>query len=199
MGSASDWESQIPRRSRSPCKYPSPLTNYSWTASVLTVLITSGWHVPVARAPHPGPTGFPWRHLREVRRGWWGRRCPLPPGPCSHQCHPQNLLSPIYPCGLHLLPVQSPLLSTALASLPDLFPMLPLLEGLHELPMRMLFAPCLHFLGSGRSQEEVGVPVSPLPCLQCLWAPLGTLPPYGMGAKPSCVGRSQWHPCRALC
>lgn len=96
-GLASGWESQIPRRSLSPCKYPSPLTNYSWTASVLTVLITSGWHVPVARAPHPGPTGFPWRRLREVRRGWWGRLCPLPPGPCLHQCHPQHLLSPIYP------------------------------------------------------------------------------------------------------
>lgn len=120
--------------------------------------------MPVARAPHPGPTGFPWRRLREVRRGWWGRCCPLPLD-LAHISATSSISSHTFtPCGLQLLPVQSPLLSIALASLLDLFPILPLLGGLHELPMRMLFAPCLHFLGSGRSQEEVGVPASPLPC-----------------------------------
>lgn len=67
MGRASGWESQTPQRSPSPFKHQFPLTNYGWTASDLTALITSGWHVLVARAPHSGPTGFLWRHLREVR------------------------------------------------------------------------------------------------------------------------------------
>lgn len=80
MGWASGWESQTPLRSLSPCKHLFPLTNFGWAASVLTLLITSGWRVPAARAPHPGPTGFPWRRQREVRRGWGeGGRCsPLP-------------------------------------------------------------------------------------------------------------------------
>lgn len=68
MGWAPGWGSQTPQRSPSPCEHPFPLTDFSWAASVLTPLITSAWHVPVARAPRPGPTGFPWRRQREVRR-----------------------------------------------------------------------------------------------------------------------------------
>lgn len=100
MGWASGWESQTPQRSPSPCKHLFPLTEFGWAASILIPLITSGWRVPVPRAPHPGPIGFPWRRQREVRRGWCQGEemlCAARPGRCSHQYHPQHLLSSIYP------------------------------------------------------------------------------------------------------
>lgn len=37
------------------------------------------------------------------------------------------------------------------------------------------------------------------PRRECPWVPLRTLAPCGMGARPSCVGRSQGSPCRAPC
>lgn len=59
------------------------------------------------------------------------------------------------PRGALVLPVQ-PLAPQhgPLASLPDLFPALPPMGGLHELPTHMPFAPCPRFLGIGEGGRK---------------------------------------------
>lgn len=176
MGWAPGWESWTPQRNPSPYKHLFRLTNCGWATSILTPLTTSGWRVSVARAPHPGPTGFLWRHRREVRRGWWpGDVAHCPTDPCTHQYDPGISSRPFNPCGFRLLPASSPTPQHGtLASLPC--------ASAHGRPARGAHVHALCTLAllpgnRGGGQEEVGMPASPPPCPP---VPLG--PPENVSA-----------------
>ena len=118
------------------------------------------YHIRVACTSSQGPS--PWTHWLPVetpeggkKELVWGRHhslpcwtlltsMPPPAAPVTHSPH-VALVLPVHP----LTPQHGPL-----ASLPDLFPALLLMGGLHELPTCMPIAPCPRFLGTGEGGRK---------------------------------------------
>lgn len=129
------------------------------------------YHIRVSCTSSQGPS--PWTHWLPVETTEGGKKV------LGGKCHCALLCAsfsshPVTPHGLRLL-VQP--LTPACWPLPRSLPELPLMEGLQELPTRVLFATCPTSWEQGRGSRRGGGTSFPLPCPP---VPLG--PPENVSA-----------------